>query len=289
MGLTTLALGLAACPGDNHPITPEPVADYGIDLRYVGAVPQSVQASMNAAVSRWRQVIKGDIADSRVTVAPGQCFPGSPAMDETIDDLVVFVEFVPLSGFTGFTNLCIVRSQGGLPAIARIRINSADVPRMFNEGWGDNLILHELGHAVGLLESVWAGRQLLDLSNPTDPRFTGAAAIAAFHSLIDAQPPGSAVPLENTGPPGTIRTHWRRSVFDGEVMIPFVNPTSVISSLTVGALRDLGYEVDPGSAQRFRGRLSIGSADMIGAPVGDDAAGPIGSVDTNGKVTWFRE
>lgn len=243
---------------------------------------------MEAAVARWREVIKGDIADSNVSLTAGQCFTGSPAADEVFDDLVIYVEVVPLTGFSGFTNLCLVRTQGGFPLVARVRINSNDVPRMFNEGWGDNLILHELGHAVGLVESVWTSRQLIDVSNPANPLFTGSAAITAFHSLIDGQPQGAAVPLENTGPPGTIRTHWRRSVFDGEIMVHLLYPSSVVSSLSVAALKDLGYEVNTSAAAPFRGRLSLSNAEPLAIPVGDDAAGPLGSVDSNGTITWFN-
>ncbi len=61
------------------------------------------------------------------------------------------------------------------------------------------------------------------------------------------------VPVANTGGPGTREGHWRESVFGNELMTGFldggINP---LSRVTVGALEDMGYEVNYDAADEFR-------------------------------------
>ncbi len=260
-------------------------SQYSIDVRYLTDAPLQLRTSITAAITRWRRVIRGDISDTPVTLAAGRCGSGSPAISESIDDLLVLVEVGPLAGFTGFSFVCWTRSNG-LPLVARIKFNSDDIPRMFVEGWGDNLVLHEFGHAVGMLDGIWASRGLADFSDLSNPRFTGENAKLAFRALIDGYPVGSPVPLENVGPPGTIRTHWRRSLFDGEVMTHWVFPTSVLSGLTIASLQDLGYEVNRGAAEQFRGR-SAAEFPAGGFELKEQAIAPIGYIDIRGTAVRY--
>lgn len=263
-------------------------AQYDIQVRYLGAVPDRVRRSVDMAVSRWRGVIVGDVPDVPVSIPAGRCLPGIPAVEETVDDLLLFVEVVPLNGFSGYANICWVRTESSLPIVARVQINAADVGRMFREGWGDNLVLHEVGHAVGMLESIWTRRQLTDMADPSDPRFTGDAAKQAFGLMVPGTPGGAAVPLENVGPPGTIRTHWRRSVFDNEIMTPYITSGSVLSLLTVSALEDIGYRVDRNAAQPFPSQRAAAAGGAVGVAVSEGVGGPVGSVDARGNVFIFR-
>jgi hypothetical protein len=61
------------------------------------------------------------------------------------------------------------------------------------------------------------------------------------------------VPVANTGGPGTREGHWRESVFGNELMTGFldggINP---LSRVTVGALEDMGYQVNYDAADDFR-------------------------------------
>jgi len=272
-------------------VTVSAAPGYNIEVRYLSDASPRLRSSINAAAARWQSVITGDLPNIPVSLGQGQCLAGAPAINELIDDLLIYVDVVPLSGFSGFTTVCWVRSNGSLPVVAHIQINSADVDRMFVEGWGDNLVLHELGHAVGFLDFIWTRQQLTDFTDPANPLFTGPLAKSAFQALIDGYPPGSAVPLENVGPPGTTRTHWRRSIFDGEVMTHFVYPNSVLSILTVSALQDLGFQVNRSAARPFRGRSGAGvdGVAAVGVEVSEHVAGPFGSIDTRGVIVRYRQ
>jgi hypothetical protein len=65
------------------------------------------------------------------------------------------------------------------------------------------------------------------------------------------------VPVENIGGPGTAGAHWREATFGNELMTGFVNIGGMpLSQMTVGSLRDIGYQVNPFAADPFQ--LSAG-------------------------------
>ena len=62
---------------------------------------------------------------------------------------------------------------------------------------------------------------------------------------------GAPVPVENTGGEGTRDSHWRESTFRSELMTGYINSRNPLSTVTVGALRDLGYTVSEARADAF--------------------------------------
>ena len=62
----------------------------------------------------------------------------------------------------------------------------------------------------------------------------------------------TAVPVENTGGPGTKNSHWRDTVFRNELMTGFVGGApNPLSRLTVASLKDLGYVVNLKKAEVY--------------------------------------
>mgnify|MGYP006141048373 CR=1 FL=1 len=53
---------------------------------------------LNAELARWERVIAGDLADVRISQPAGACGHGTPAIDESIDDLLVLVKLVAYDG-----------------------------------------------------------------------------------------------------------------------------------------------------------------------------------------------
>ena len=96
----------AACGDDAGPTDPPeppgPPPGFQIEIRYLeGTEPTEEQrAVFDAAVARWEQAIVGDLPEVRVNQpTPFTCQKlTAPAMDEEIDDLVVYVEIGPLDG-----------------------------------------------------------------------------------------------------------------------------------------------------------------------------------------------
>jgi hypothetical protein len=143
-------------------------AGFQIELRYVeGTDPTPEQrATLERAVARWEEVIVGDVPGVRVRQpAPFACQRlTAPAMDEEIDDLVVFVEFGPLDGpggWFGWGGPCVLRDSF-LPAVSSITLDEEDP-----YGLTDPLMIHELGHALGFDPAVWQPLGLL--KDPSDP------------------------------------------------------------------------------------------------------------------------
>ena len=91
-----------------------------------------------------------------------------------------------------------------------------------------------------------------------DTHFRGEAAIAAFNRVGGTSYAGEKVPAENDTRRygrGALDTHWRESVFGAELMTTAVvieDGSEPLSEVTIAALKDLGYEVDPNRAQRYR-------------------------------------
>ena len=169
-----------------------------------------------------------------------------------------------------------------------------DLERIERSGDLDDLILHEMGHVLGI-GLIW--EELGLLRNPAseaeapDTHFVGPLAIEAFDEAGGTSYSGAKVPVENTGGPGTRNGHWRHGVFGMELMIGYADNTaarSPLSAITAQSLADLGYAVDAAAADPYRlpdtdaARL-IDKARRI--PYGDDIwRGPIMAVDPDGRI-----
>jgi hypothetical protein len=91
---------------------PVPPAEYQIVVRYIGTQPTAAQkAAFDAAVARWQQVILGDVGDEHVVWEATSCFP---ALDELVDDLIIYAELVAIDGAGG-----ILGSAGPVPGPRR--------------------------------------------------------------------------------------------------------------------------------------------------------------------------
>ncbi len=127
-----------------------------------------------------------------------------------------------------------------------MRFDSADVMMAINNGSFQDMVLHEMGHVLGI-GSLWAAFGLKDGAGSA---YFGQYGLEAYHQLGG---PGSFVPLETTGGPGTAGVHWSEAVFGNELMTGFISgPNNPLSRVTIGGLRDLGYSVDYGGATPYR-------------------------------------
>ena len=230
--------------------TPVPPAEYQIVVRYVGTQPTAAQkAAFDAAVTRWQQVILGDVSDEEVVWEATSCFP---ALNEVVDDLIIYAELETIDGaggILGSAGPCLVREddQGntGPTGVGRMRFDIADLQSLETSGNLDEVILHEMGHVIGI-GSLWEDYGLLTGGGGSDPFFSGSAAQAAWRvTAASLNFTGNIVPVENSGGPGTRDSHWRESVALNELMTGFldsgINPLSIF---TIGSLRDMGYVVN---------------------------------------------
>jgi hypothetical protein len=148
-----------------------------------------------------------------------------------------------------------------------MQFDNADTAALVGLGLFDEVILHEMGHVLGIgilwssADVGFAGRQEHYVFN--SGQYTGAAGLAAYNAEFNQA--GAFVPVELGGGPGTANGHWNEANGGGsntgiasniepgpfndmryELMTGWLNTANVyISSLTVQSLVDLGYTVVP--------------------------------------------
>ena len=271
---------------------------FDIVFEYVNPVDPQVEAVFENAAARWEEIIVGDVPDMNdFTVDPGNC-SNPTAEGPFFDDLQIMITIAPFDGpggILGAAGPCWVRATTFLPFIGQITIDQADVAVLLAQGRLESVVLHEVGHVLGITSTIWTLRGLLvDPSTPNNPtppdtHFVGPQAIAAFNSNGGAGYSGAKVPVENQHGQGTVNSHWRESVLTNELMTGFLSgATQPLSEITAASLSDLGYVVDLDAADSF----SVpGAMPPLGPPLGPPSEPirevilpPMGAVDPSGDV-----
>lgn len=306
--VTSGANALTATVGDTGIIVGNPVTftatgdiqAYHVDVRFITTMTPNEQAAFTVAAAKWESVIFGDVPDIPITpvnLPAKSCGTGSPALNEIVDDVVIFAIIDSIDGrgkILGSAGPCIVRQVKHLPIVGVMQFDSADVADLIAAGSFGLVIEHEMGHVLGY-GTIWGSNGLL--VNPSgagsgcdstqDPHFIGPQGLAAFDQIGGANYVASAkVPVENKGGSGTCDGHWRESVFRNELMTGFLNIGSNPLSLeTVASMGDLGYLVTYSAADPYvlAAPPVIGRSQVI--MVGNDVRqAPIRVVDPAGRV-----
>lgn len=275
---------------------------YNINLRYLSVVSPARKAVFDSAAAHWARLIIGDAPDVTITGVPaGQCGTNSPPINETIDDVVIFVTLDSIDGpgkVLGQSGPCFIRVPGSLPLVGIMHFDTADVEFLENNGSFSSVILHEMAHVLGY-GTIWGssafGLNLLQGAGSSDPHFIGPQAIAQFN--VDGGAgygAGAKVPVENCiGIPncgaGTIESHWRESVMVNELMTGFLNSgPNPLSSISTASMGDMGYVVNYAGSDSYTVANPLMALRAAGAPaidLRDDIAKlPIFMVDRAGRV-----
>ena len=235
-----------------QPAPPPPIAGaFSITIRWLASGTLRQQQAVTSAAARWESIISSDLSSIPMTAPAATCFSTQPAINEMVDDVLIFVELVSIDGagkVLGEAGPCYVRSDDGLPVVGHLKLDTADLQQMETYGTLDDVVLHEMGHILGI-GTLWSDRNLLLGVGTPDPTFTGLGAVAAYNMLGG---PGASVPVENTGTDGTRDGHWRESVFGNELMTGYIGGTpNPVSALTIASLQDLGYGANPNAASGY--------------------------------------
>jgi hypothetical protein len=196
---------------------------------------------LKAAETRWESVIVGDL-------------PNSSYNGIAVDDVRIDVFSRPIDGLgEGLAQAGPdwVRTGSLLPVHGILEIDSADLAAMQSNGTLYDVILHEIGHVLGI-GTLWSLKGLLTGAGGTNPRYIGARGTAEYNAIFGAR--GNSVPVEDTGDAGTRDAHWRDSVLDNELMTGYAeapNVRALLSRITVGALADLGYAINMNAADVY--------------------------------------
>ena len=246
-------------------VTAPPPSAFQIDVRWVGAPHAGAAAALEVAVAHWRRVILNDLPDMRVTLPDSACLDELPAVDELVDDLLLWVRVAPMDGpggVAGAAGPCAVRGASGLPMAGVVLLDEVDVNAMAANPYGlQRLVLHEIGHVLGI-GTLWEERGHLDVALPGDPRFVGAAARLAAGDMGFPGDEARGVAVESEGSEGTAGGHWREAAYHEELMTGWIELLlgAPLSAVTIGSLADLGYQVNPAAAEQIFIRLALPSA-----------------------------
>ncbi len=222
-------------------VAPGPAEPYDITLRLdPGMRPEFRQAFTDAA-ARWEQVLTAGVPDVALALPPG-LFGWVPAFDGVVDDVLIDARDSAIDGsgkILGRAGGLLIRQPNWQPYYGVMEFDTADLDDLLASGRLGDVILHEMGHVLGLGTNWVLTGFVADLL--TDPGYTGRAGVAAYQELGGAR----YVPLEDDGGLGTVLGHWRESTFGDELMTGYLGSRSArMSRLTIAALADLGYGVD---------------------------------------------
>lgn len=170
----------------------------------------------------------------------------------SVDDLNIRVEKTAIDGPNGISGqggVLAVRAieDTGTPYEAVVRIDGADEERLLANGNMDEIVAHEVLHALGF-GTLWEERDLIERSDPAMPRFTGQNAVSAYQEAYPDLAASDALSFQGV-PLNPDERHWAEQ-FYGDLLLPSVGEKSKMSSLSVASLEDLGFETifDPEDA-----------------------------------------
>lgn len=215
-----------------------------------------------------------DFGSFELTSPANECFSGEPALNESHDNLLLFVSVAPIDGQHGvlaYTQICGQSASNSLPIVSHIRFDADDIDSLEAKGLLPSIVTHEMAHALGFNPQVYA-RLGLAAGDINDPYFTGANARAEFAQKI-ATYSGNAVPLEDLDRLGTQSSHWRWSVFGDELMISSILPgyKYPLSTVTLGLFEDIGYRVNMSAADPYPiYSIMAGSTGELRIPLNND-------------------
>lgn len=190
------------------------------------------------AHARWTNVIVGDSNVARDSSSLPTDQQGPAGCPSVLDDLYIYGldECIDGPGRTlGFAGPRFIDTSTGRPWSGIMSFDKEDIPALIPEGRFEAVILHEMGHVLGI-GTIWNNFNLNQNNN-----FVGVNAVDVWQNVYGC--PGFP-PIETDGGPGTAGSHWDKDTLNDELMTGFLGANNPLSALTIASLADLGYVVD---------------------------------------------
>lgn len=212
---------------------------FNITLKYIVPVTERQEEVFEAAAARWERIIIKDVPSFTGTIPSAfQGFP--PAIDGTVDDLVIEVAIAPIDGpgsILGQAGPRFVRTSDFLTLSGVMFFDVDDLDFLDQIDLFEEVIVHEMGHVLGV-GTLWNFQRELLQGTVNEPFFAGKMANVHWN----AEGGTGELPIENVGGPGTAFGHWRESVLNNELMTGFLNlGENPLSRITAASMKDLGY------------------------------------------------
>ncbi|MEZ4629425.1 MAG: leishmanolysin-related zinc metalloendopeptidase [Deinococcales bacterium] len=248
--------------GEPPPPPPPPSgSQFEITLVFNSTISESQKQVFRDAAARWAEAIIGDVADVNLNKYSNYCGQGEPSYSGMVDDVVIYASVEPIDGtgrILGSAGPCLVRSGSRLPVYGTMRFDSADVANLEASGNFDEVILHEMGHVLGI-GTIWESLGMISYAPTTsscrntsnfssDPVFLGSQAATEYQALGGS----GYTPIENGGGAGTRCGHWDEETFNNELMTGYLDSGyNAMSRMTIASLADIGYGVNKDVADSY--------------------------------------
>ena len=231
-------------------------SNYNVQINFgSGEWTVSLQDAFIKSAEFISSIIIGDVSDERVPFAG------------RVDDISIDADLVYIDGegnILGQAAALTYRTDTFIPASGFMEFEAVDATPFDNNGYFDNIVLHEMLHVLGMNFTTWDRMGLVAEDGAGNLRFIGDNATYEYeHGIFkDLNPEDTnrsfGVLLEMEGSAGTAYSHWDEDVFDAELMTGWLNverdaagnlaPESIdptvnaVSLMTIAALQDMGYE-----------------------------------------------
>jgi hypothetical protein len=269
---------IATVAGRTATVSASVQTDYVIDVRFWGSPMTSEQQVLfTTAAARIRAVVVGALpVDDARGADPAACgVTGVAVLNESIPGVVIYASIQEIDGKGGTlarAGPCYFRTESDLRTVIGVmEFDVADIGSLAGAGSLTDVITHEMLHVVGV-GSVWDDKGLLRNYNTPTVEYVGVSGMQGCRETGGTTSCASAVPVENTGGPGTANGHWRESVFASELMTGYISSgTMPMSVMTVRSIEDLGYSVNHHGADPYviaLGSLRQGGESGLISPVG---------------------
>mmetsp|Transcript_20085 Transcript_20085/g.55472 ORF Transcript_20085/g.55472 Transcript_20085/m.55472 type:complete len:560 (+) Transcript_20085:156-1835(+) len=145
----------------------------------------------------------------------------------------------------------------------QMTFDSADIDVMLKDHNYKDVIVHEMGHVLGI-GTMWEYNGLHS-GRPDDPVYNGVHAQREYKKIGF---PGK-LEVEIDHGEGTAGGHWDEECLRSELMTGIADPKMQLSSVTVGGMEDLGFDVDYKAADPFEVPAKSQCGQLIPAQVQD--------------------
>ena len=135
-------------------------------------------------------------------------------------------------GYAGWRSLG--KEWGELPTTGAMYFDKPDIESTKNGGNLEDLILHEMGHVLGLSSSLWIRKGLISPSCKNGNNTYLGDKVERFGQIL----------IEDGGGGGTKCSHFDEEKYGDELMTGYLGKKNYLTVITVSALDDLGYIVD---------------------------------------------
>lgn len=240
---------------------PSARARFNIELKYIVEPTERQREVFQSAVDRWERIIIRDEVDATgLTITSAYSNIPLITPNDVLDDIIIEVNLIEIDGPLGILGRAgprFIRVPGYTTLSGLMEFDVADLGFLDEQNLFEDVILHEMGHVLGI-GTLWTLRDfgfdtnnLIDLSTlekAIDPDYFGRTG----NLFWKTEGGNGLLPVEGAFfradgsfffRQGTSFGHWDEGRLNNELMTGFINRgvQNPLSRITAGSVRDLGY------------------------------------------------